>query len=222
MKKFMKRILPYLAFMISVALTTMHTKSFEIGAPSMALLTAGFVYLKADRCRRGSIKALYLANLDDIAAAGFTLVAGEHVYNDVTMESLKVFFKWTFEPDKAFAKWEANENENGKDTYNTEVSIYEPRIADEILKAAAELAETCGMVAIAEFYDETDINGASQTVKVIFGYDEIDGKEVGVDAHVSGDSGETREAANGVTILLKGKQSEIPYLYDDQTNVIPV
>ena len=189
-------------------------------AGTLAALTAGYTYTSATKCRRGSIQKLYIAGLDDLTS--FTLVSGEHGYSNITMVSTKLFYIWTFQPDQAYAKWEANEVENGKDTYNTEVSIYVPQIGASILEQAQELADTCGLVVIAEFYDTGTFNSNSQTTKLVFGYDEIDLKTIGVQAHISGDSGENREAANGVSVVIKGKQSELPYYYDSGTNAIPI
>lgn len=177
------------------------------------LLTAGFA--KTCTAQSGGLKNLWLANREDIAAAGFTLTSGE--YSAVTMESAKVFYKFEFDQDSAELRWSQTMEGNSASVDN-QIEFFLSKISTLMRARLQELQDTspCGMVAITE-----DNNG----VKMVIGYTEnhpTNSAEQGRPLKLltgEATTGKVFTDPNGSVLTMQATNNQVPLVF---TGSVPV
>jgi len=179
----------------------------------MGLLTAGFS--KVCAANAGGVKNVWLANRDDIAAAGFTLTSGQ--YSAVTMEATKVFFKYEFDEDTAEFR-PSGTFENNTILVNSEIEMGMSGLSTLMMARLQEMLEVspCGMVAIVE---------DSNSVKWVVGYSEnfptnssTQGRPLKART-LEGTTGKALSDSNIATVILGSNNNSMPLVF---TGTVPV
>jgi len=181
-------------------------------------LTTGHNVICCDRNRRGGLKAIHLANTDDITSFTLDATAGSHGYTTVTMVGAAVFFKWEF--DRGTAGFTASATrENGSTMIDVSLELYIPKVTGEVNHDLMELVTSCGMTAIVESYAD-DCETPAVTYMFVLGWDEIF-EETAYMEFTSGEeaTGVALQDANGTAITITTQQGEYPRAF---TGVIPV
>ena len=181
-------------------------------------LTTGHNVICCDRNRRGGLKAIHLANTDDITSFTLDATAGSHGYTTVTMSGAAVFFKWEF--DRGTAGFTASATrENGSTMIDVSLELYIPKVTGEVNHDLMELVTSCGMTAIVESYAD-DCASPAVTYMFVLGWDEIF-EETAYMEFTSGEeaTGVGLQDANGTAITITTQQGEYPRAF---TGTIPV
>jgi len=181
-------------------------------------LTTGHNVICCDRNRRGGLKAIHLANTDDITSFTLDATAGSHGYTAVTMSGAAVFFKWEF--DRGTAGFTASATrENGSTMIDVSLELYIPKVTGEVNHDLMELVTSCGMTAIVESYAD-DCATPAVTYMFVLGWDEIF-EETAYMEFTSGEeaTGVGLQDANGTAITITTQQGEYPRAF---TGTIPV
>ena len=181
-------------------------------------LTTGHNVICCDRNRRGGLKAIHLANTDDITSFTLDATAGSHGYTTVTMSGAAVFFKWEF--DRGTAGFTASATrENGSTMIDVSLELYIPKVTGEVNHDLMELVTSCGMTAIVESYAD-DCASPAVTYMFVLGWDEIF-EETAYMEFTSGEeaTGVALQDANGTAITITTQQGEYPRAF---TGTIPV
>ena len=181
-------------------------------------LTTGHNVICCDRNRRGGLKAIHLANTDDITSFTLDATAGSHGYTTVTMSGAAVFFKWEF--DRGTAGFTASATrENGSTMIDISLELYIPKVTGEVNHDLMELVTSCGMTAIVESYAD-DCATPAVTYMFVLGWDEIF-EETAYMEFTSGEeaTGVGLQDANGTAITITTQQGEYPRAF---TGTIPV
>lgn len=181
-------------------------------------LTTGHNVICCDRNRRGGLKAIHLANTDDITSFTLDATAGSHGYTTVTMSGAAVFFKWEF--DRGTAGFTASATrENGSTMIDISLELYIPKVTGEVNHDLMELVTSCGMTAIVESYAD-DCATPAVTYMFVLGWDEIF-EETAYMEFTSGEeaTGVALQDANGTAITITTQQGEYPRAF---TGTIPV
>jgi len=186
-------------------------------------LTTGHNVICCDRNRRGGLKAIHLANTDDIASFTLDATAGSHGYTAVTMTALAVFYAWEF--DRGTAGFTAAATrENGSTLIEVSLEFYIPKVTGVVNHDLMELVTSCGITAIVESYADDCGDGASspiaETYLFVLGWDEIF-EETAYMEFTSGEetTGVGLQDANGTAIVMTTQQGEYPRQF---TGTIPV
>jgi hypothetical protein len=182
-------------------------------------ITSGHSVVCCDRNRRGGLKAIHLANTDDITS--FTVATSPaclHGYSNVTMTGATTFYKWEF--DRGTAGFTASATrENGSTLIEVSLEFYIPKVTCEVNLDLMELVTSCGITAIVETYAD-DCETPAVTYKFVLGWDQIF-EETAYMEFTSGEqtSGVALQDANGTAITLTTQQGEYPREF---TGTIPV
>lgn len=215
MKK-IKNLLSIIGVCIGVLIFNMIVNDFMLASGTgtgLALITAGFT--KTCTARSGGCKNVWLANRADIAAAGFTLSAGE--YTAVTMESGKVFYKFSFDEDTAEHRWNAKV-ENKSTSVTNEIEFYLGKMSTLMRNSMQEVLDIspCGIVAIVE---------DNNSVKWVYGYTEnhpatsaSDGRPLAA-TEIAAASGKVFTDQNGTNVILQAINNQAPLVF---TGSVPV
>lgn len=177
------------------------------------LITAGFS--KSCAARSGGVKNIWIANREDIAAAGFTLTSGE--YSAVTMESAAVFFKYEMDQDTAEHRFSASIEGNSTQVDN-QVEFYLGKLSTLMRARLQEILDVspCGLVVIVE---------DNNSVKWVYGYTENHPTNVGEQGRamkaltIEGASGKVFTDANGANVVLQSMNNQTPLVF---TGTVPV
>jgi len=181
-------------------------------------ITGGHNVVCCDRNRRGGLKAIHLANTDDITSFTADTAAGSHGYSAVVMTGAAVFYKWEF--DRGSAGFTANATrENGSTLIEVSLEFYIPKVTGEVNHDLMELVTSCGITAIVESYAD-DCQDPAVTYKFVLGWDEIF-EETAYMEFTSGEesTGVGLQDANGTAITITTQQGEYPRAF---TGTIPV
>ena len=183
-------------------------------------ITSGHSVVCCDRNRRGGLKAIHLANTDQISSFTAEDTGCLHAYNDVTMvdDTSDVFYKWEF--DRGTAGFTASATrENGSTLIEVSLEFYIPKVTCEVNHDLMELVTSCGITAIVETYAD-DCASPAETYKFVLGWDEIF-EETAYMEFTSGEqtTGVALQDANGTAITLTTQQGEYPREF---TGSIPV
>jgi hypothetical protein len=175
----------------------------------MAGITQCFKIACCDRNRRGGIKAIYLANTDDIVSTTVASTGCTYGYDAITMDTGKKWYKWEF--DRGTAGFTANATrENGSTLIDVELQLYIPKVTCEGNQKLMELVTSCGITAVVETYAD-DCGTPAENLWFVLGWDEIF-EETAYMEFTSGEqsTGVALQDANGTAITLTTQQGEYP------------
>lgn len=181
-------------------------------------ITTGHNVICCDRNRRGGLKAIHLANTDDITSFTLDAAAGSHGYTAVVMSGAAVFFKWEF--DRGSAGFTASATrENGSTLIEVSLEFYIPKVTGVVNHDLMELVTSCGITAICETYAD-DCATPAVSYMFVLGWDEIF-EETAYMEFTSGEetTGVGLQDANGTAIVISTQQGEYPRQF---TGTIPV
>lgn len=174
----------------------------------MSILTQGLTLSCADKSTKGSIRAIYIANSDDLTS--YTLGADE--YASVTMVATKVFYKFEFRKDTAEFREEVTV-ENGVKLVTQEIEFFEPCMEQAKRDLLACLCEGCGFQVLVEL-------ACNPGAPFVVGYSEDTLKERDIEVvSISGTSGKAISDGSGYTVTLGTTATEMARTF---TGVVPV
>ena len=184
-----------------------------IGGTGIALIVTGFS--KICETRSGGVKNIWIVSRENIAAAGFTLTAGE--YSAVTMVSGKVFYKFGFDQDSAAHRWTGT-NEGNSLSVDNQVEFFLGKLSTLLRNSLQDIADSspCGMVVIVE---------DNNNVKWVFGYSENHVTHITEEGRpmklltAEADSGKVFADPNGANVIMQSMNNQYPLVY---TGNVPV
>lgn len=179
----------------------------------LALITAAFT--KICEARSGGVKNIFIVSREEIAAAGFTLLAGE--YSAVTMVAGKVFFKFGFDQDTAEHRFTSTLEANSLAVDN-QVEFYLGKLGTNLRNSLQEIADSspCGMVVIVE---------DNNSVKWVYGYTENHKTHVTEEGRPmklltsEAASGKVFTDPNGANVIMQAMNNQAPLVF---TGTVPV
>ncbi len=168
-------------------------------------ITKGHEVICCDRNRRGGLKNIWLMEKDSLSAAP--------VYDAATNSytSFPTAAAYQFDFDRGTGGFNANAaRENGSTIITVELIFYIPKVTPAVNLALDELAQSCGLFAVAETYAD-DCATPAVTYKFVLGYDEIFQSNAYLDFTTGEETtGLALQDANGTNVTLTGEQAEYP------------
>jgi len=169
-------------------------------------ITQGHEVICCDRNRRGGLKNIWLMEKDSLT--------GAPVYAAATNEysSFPTASAYQFDFDRGTGGFNANASrENGSTIITVELIFYVPKVTPAVNLVLDELAQSCGLFAVAETYADDCAPGAPATYKFVLGYDEIFQDNAYLDFTTGEETtGLALQDANGTNVTLTGEQAEYP------------